>query len=156
MIIKRKVFSIIRDENGEEKIFSTTEFINEEEYLERKFSAKGEAVKALRAAKKANKTAFENTKGLNYWRSLSPREKGDGIIDAKGIKQLGRHTNRFENSTNPLHKSINYKNQALGSDASKFRDNAVKNYMQPGTQAEWDHGMSDIDTAKNLMKLARK
>lgn len=34
MYIRRKVFSVVTDENGEEKLFSTTEFINENEYLE--------------------------------------------------------------------------------------------------------------------------
>lgn len=34
MYIRRKVFSVITDEFGEERYFSTTEFINEEAYLE--------------------------------------------------------------------------------------------------------------------------
>ena len=36
MYIRRKVFSVITDENGEERLFSTTEFINEDEYLSEK------------------------------------------------------------------------------------------------------------------------
>lgn len=34
MYIRRKVFSIITDENGEERLFSTTEFIDESNYLD--------------------------------------------------------------------------------------------------------------------------
>jgi len=34
MYIRRKVFSVALDENGEEKYFSTNEFINEEDYLD--------------------------------------------------------------------------------------------------------------------------
>lgn len=34
MYIRRKAFSIVIDENGEEKYFSTNEIINEEDYLE--------------------------------------------------------------------------------------------------------------------------
>ena len=33
MYIRRKVFSIALDENGEERYFSTNEIINEEDYL---------------------------------------------------------------------------------------------------------------------------
>lgn len=34
MYIRRKVFSVITDENGEERLFSTTEFIDESNYLD--------------------------------------------------------------------------------------------------------------------------
>ena len=34
MYIRRKVFSVITDENGEERLFSTTEFIDEGNYLD--------------------------------------------------------------------------------------------------------------------------
>ena len=34
MYIRRKVFSVVLDENGEERYFSTNEFINEEDYLD--------------------------------------------------------------------------------------------------------------------------
>lgn len=34
MYIRRKVFSVITDESGEEKLFSTTEFIDESNYLD--------------------------------------------------------------------------------------------------------------------------
>lgn len=54
MYIKRRVYYSSIDESGEEKLFSTTEFIPEEEY----FSVAGEAVKASRAAKKAAKDAL--------------------------------------------------------------------------------------------------
>jgi hypothetical protein len=34
MYIRRKVFSTFEDENGEERLFSTTEFMNEDQYLD--------------------------------------------------------------------------------------------------------------------------
>ena len=34
MYVRRKVFSVITDENGEERLFSTTEFIDESNYLD--------------------------------------------------------------------------------------------------------------------------
>ena len=36
MYIRRKVFSVAYDENGEERLFSTTEFVNEDTYLEQR------------------------------------------------------------------------------------------------------------------------
>lgn len=36
MYIRRKVFSVLLDENGEERLFSTTEFVDEETYLNQK------------------------------------------------------------------------------------------------------------------------
>ena len=36
MYIRRKVFSTFEDENGEERLFSTTEFMNEDSYLDQK------------------------------------------------------------------------------------------------------------------------
>ena len=44
MFIRRKVYSVIEDENGEQKLFSTTEFINEDEYV-KTFSDKKEVAK---------------------------------------------------------------------------------------------------------------
>lgn len=41
MYIRRKVFSIITDENGEERLFSTTEFINEDDYLSERLYTSG-------------------------------------------------------------------------------------------------------------------
>lgn len=38
MYIRRKVFSTYIDENGEEKLFSTTEIMSEESYLEKLYS----------------------------------------------------------------------------------------------------------------------
>jgi hypothetical protein len=34
MYIRRKLYSTFEDENGEERLFSTTEFIDEDQYLD--------------------------------------------------------------------------------------------------------------------------
>ena len=52
MYIRRKVFSIIEDENGEERLFSTTEFVDEETYLQKEF---GIVDKLAKAGKKIGK-----------------------------------------------------------------------------------------------------
>ena len=38
MYIRRKAYSVVIDENGEEKLFSTTEIMSEESYLEKLYS----------------------------------------------------------------------------------------------------------------------
>ena len=51
MYIRRKVFSVAIDENGEEKLFSTTEIMSEESYLEKAY-AEAEAEKKSSTGKK--------------------------------------------------------------------------------------------------------
>jgi len=51
MYIRRKAFSVAIDENGEEKLFSTTEIINEDSYLEKLYAE----------AEKMSKKEFEKT-----------------------------------------------------------------------------------------------
>lgn len=54
MYIRRKAFSIAYDENGEEKLFSTTEIMSEEAYLEKLYSENEEQKEfaSVRDAKK--------------------------------------------------------------------------------------------------------
>ena len=54
MYIRRKVFStLVDDETGEERLFSTTEFMNEDSYLDER----------LYGIKDMSKNAWEKTKG---------------------------------------------------------------------------------------------
>ena len=54
MYIRRKVFSTYIDETGEEKLFSTTEIMSEESYLERLYS-ESEEQKEFTSIRKAKK-----------------------------------------------------------------------------------------------------
>jgi hypothetical protein len=59
MIEEGRIFSC-PDEYGEERYYCVTEILPSE-YYEALFSAQGEAVKAMRAAKKASKAAWEKS-----------------------------------------------------------------------------------------------
>ena len=52
MYIRRKVFSVAIDENGEEKLFSTTEIMSEDSYIEKVYAEAEEAEKKSSVGKK--------------------------------------------------------------------------------------------------------
>ena len=56
MFIRRKVYSVVEDENGEQRLFSTTEFVNEGEYI-KTFSDDKDKEDKKAKAKKAAKIA---------------------------------------------------------------------------------------------------
>ena len=58
MYIRRKVYSTAIDENGEEKLFSTTEIMSEESYIEKLYST-GKVANLLRKTKRNIKNAGE-------------------------------------------------------------------------------------------------
>lgn len=95
MYIRRKVFSVALDENGEERYFSTNEIINEEDYLdevmysdydeddyldEYMYSDEEEGEKPKKKLSKGEKAAIYTGAGLTA--------AGGGIY---GAKKLGRH-----------------------------------------------------------------
>jgi len=55
MYIRRKAFSVAIDENGEEKLFSTTEIIDEESYLEKLYAEAEEKTDTGKKAKTVGK-----------------------------------------------------------------------------------------------------
>jgi len=61
MYIRRKVFSIAIDENGEEKLFSTTELVDEDSYIEKLYSENPEQKEftSVRGAKKIAKATLD-------------------------------------------------------------------------------------------------
>lgn len=83
MEIRRKVFSRLQDENGEEKLYSTNEFeLSYSEEGEKMFSAVGEAIKvSAEEIKGAAKGLFK--KGIK--RKVATTSKGKAVryIDAK-------------------------------------------------------------------------
>ena len=83
MEIRRKVFSRLQDENGEERLYSTNEFeLSYSEEGEKMFSAVGEAIKvSAEEIKGAAKGLF----GKGVKRKVATTSKGKAVryIDAK-------------------------------------------------------------------------
>lgn len=131
MWIKRKVFSSAPDEiTGEERIFSTTEFIPYEEY-QSEFSATGKAVKEARALRKAAKDSWVASKG------------GRAALALENHKAVNVASMRTKNSAKNLNRSINAKATIIpdGKNAASakslmegtFNEN-VGQYISPATQ----------------------
>lgn len=95
MYIKRKVFSVIIDEYGEERLYSSDEYINEEDYLD----------EVLYSKKK--KEEEEEDEDEDYEKYLKGAAIGTGIAGGTagavyGGKKLGRRIQKSE----PLPKRI--------------------------------------------------
>lgn len=99
MYIRRKVFSVIKDENGEEKYFSTTEFLNEETYLEQKeygvvdkiaTRARGIANKAIERAKPTVEgyVRVAENKGLGTAGAIAGKNLAKGVMAPKKVIEL--------------------------------------------------------------------
>lgn len=86
MYIRRKAFSVAIDENGEEKLFSTTEIMSEESYLERLYSEKEDD------DKKESKKISKSDKA-NIWvaKNLQTKKDREAMIKAydKDSKDFG-------------------------------------------------------------------
>lgn len=85
MYIRRKVFSIVKDENGEEKLFSTTE-IGQKEFA------------SVRLAKKATREYIKNidanSKKAGFYKSVLDRNK-------LGLNNMYKNPEVVEKVTNP-------------------------------------------------------
>lgn len=79
MYIRRKAFSVAYNENGEEKLFSTTEIMSEEAYLEKLYSENEEQKEFAEKKKKALKEV-EHDKGMKRAFLLSPFDGGGGLV----------------------------------------------------------------------------
>lgn len=64
MYIRRKVYSVALDENGEERYFSTNEIVNEEDYLQEMMYADAPAAEAAEKAPGLFKRGLEGVKGF--------------------------------------------------------------------------------------------
>lgn len=89
MYIRRKVFSIGQDENGEQRLFSTTEIINEETY-QKQFATTGEALE-----KKSKKLMDQY--GLTKNRALEVIKERDKIAIG-----LNKRRNEINSNTKRL------------------------------------------------------
>jgi hypothetical protein len=99
MYIRRKVFSIAYDENGEEKLFSTTEIMSEESYLEKLYS-ENEEQKEFAVKPKISREHFKKL-GRN-WKSLEP-------LSEEKLVKAGRKLSEKEQLPRGLNASINIK-----------------------------------------------
>lgn len=100
MYIKRKVFSYGYDENGEEKLFSTTEIMNEESYIERLYSEGEPEQKEFAVKPKISRKYFKKL-GEN-WKSLEP-------LSEERLVKAGRKLSEKEQLPKGLNASINIK-----------------------------------------------
>ena len=95
MYIRRKVFSTYIDENGEERLFSTTELVDEETYLEKIYSENPEQKEFnSKAAKQRNAKFFED-KGREGLKKLI-KEEGAATIE----KEMPESITNAENYIN--------------------------------------------------------
>ena len=122
MLIKRNVyFSAIDQESGEERLFSTTELLTEDEYLERLYSETEE--KTFSSAKqKALRKAWDLQKGLaskNGEIVTNSNKIGDVM---EGIRRLGRRENQIITKGKGVNASINAKAERYGSQATRVRN----------------------------------
>jgi hypothetical protein len=101
MEIRRKVFSRLQNENGEERLYSTNEFeLSYSEEGEKMFSAVGEAIKA---SAEEIKGAAKGLFGKGIKRKVATTSKGKAVryIDAKtgklvsGIKGQNAKLNKL-------------------------------------------------------------
>lgn len=108
MYIRRKAFSVVRDEEtGEEKLFSTTEIMSEEAYLERLYSEKSK--KDEKKAKIAGGVAA----GLGIGSMIAGNKSLDAALKSKEIADS-------YNMNNLLHKYDKKIAAKTGTTASPF------------------------------------
>lgn len=131
MFIRRKVFSLLQDQNGEERYYSTTEFVNEGAE-ERYYSEDEEAV-----AEEGQK------KGLSKKAKIALGIGAGALATAGGIygaKKLGGHLQnkalKMKNGQGP----VDYKKMAnydkLGKNLQKPADAIAKGSKEAWTKAK--------------------
>ena len=120
MYIRRKVFSVAIDENGEEKLFSTTEIMSEDSYLEKAY-AEAEAEKKSSTGKKvaigAGATAA-GTAGLAVGGSYGAGKLADRLAKNRTLK------------------AVQEKNAIMKEAAKKASEEAAKWEGKKGVQAD--------------------
>lgn len=105
MYIRRKVYSVAVDENGEEKLFSTTEIMSEESYLEKLYSENEPEQKEF------------NSKAQKLLRRASDYKKamtGSGrLVSAGEANQINKGMNTFGNNGESFIKQGREMNKSL-------------------------------------------
>ena len=158
MYIRRKVFSTyIDEETGEEKLFSTTEIMSEESYLEKLYSENEPEQKEFNSkAQKALRETYMLKRGKygpSAYRAVdraitnSPRNVNESINLKAQVKDLTTGANLTKVPEMQGYKGIKrYKKEV----------NDTKRLM-----SDYDHGKAidakeRISTAKNIMKTSRE
>jgi len=101
MYIRRKVFSTFIDtETGEERLFSTTEIISEESYLEGLFSESESEQKEFAVTPKISRRYFKEL-GKN-WKSITP-------LNEEKLVKAGRTLSKKNQLPSGINASINIK-----------------------------------------------
>lgn len=150
MYIRRKVFSVIEDENGVERYFSTTEFINEEAYLnsvQREFAEKEEKKKLSTGKKAALATAGT---------AAAATAAAYGISKGRG-KQLKKTLEKGKQllAENPSPRRIEEEAKKLGLKV-KNHDEARKlvSDLEKSNAGSFAKGVENL--GKNIKKLAKR
>lgn len=139
MYIRRKVFSTyINEETGEEKLFSTTEIISEESYLEqREFNSKAAKVlnnKYLKqVAAKNGIPVYESSKGF---RTVE--------IDPKQWKKRARFENKFKRDDNIANTIINSKVDSSSASYIEPGFDKLKRFHKRLNLEKYDHGNNEL------------
>ena len=152
MYIRRKVFSAyIDEETGEEKLFSTTEIMSEESYLEKLYSESEPEQKEFnsKAAKQRNAKFFEDKGKERLKKSIK-----EGTLNEEGMskyitdKENNINGNRVNSKINKL------KNSWLKSDYKGY-DKAEKAYKE-AEKFEVNYGEQPTKEAYKKLGVAKK
>jgi hypothetical protein len=150
MYIRRKAFSVAIDENGEEKLFSTTEIMSEESYLEKLYSENEEQKEfaSVRAMKKQSKALID---------AVSKKDiKGAGKISARINKQgLNKNSEKFlasEGSKKVYKGQVNKLAEIGGTKPSKAMKNLAVEELTTGAV---NLGKQNIARGGKAIKLKR-
>jgi hypothetical protein len=87
MYIRRKVFSTFEDENGEERLFSTTEFMNEDEYLDEICFSDDEDQELTKSDK-------ARLRDLKWFKTKKGREVAENAIEKNDWEPYIKHTTK--------------------------------------------------------------
>ena len=157
MEIRRKVFSLLEDENGEERLYSTTEFEIEfdEETGEKMFSEKEGMSKGKKAALIGTGAAVATVGGLELANIL--KKKHISTADRKalksaieGWKKYGLKEEQIKASTKSRKAAIRAKNKGIG-----FVEKGNKWIAETGKKA-LEAGKSGFEKGKEKVKSALK
>jgi len=152
MYIRRKVFSTyIDEETGEERLYSTTEIMSEESYLEKLYSENEPEQKEFnsKAAKQRNAEFFEDKGKERLKKSVNT-----GALDAERLSDNITHKENIING-NRVNSKINKLRKSWHNSTSKNYDKARKAYKD-AEKFEVRYGEQPINEAYKKLEVAKK
>lgn len=142
MYIRRKVFSVAIDENGEEKLFSTTEIMSEESYLEKAYAEAEAEKKKSSTGKKvaigAGATAAAGAGGIYGAGKLGEKIRKNRILANRAeVKEAQSVINSLKNDEALMKmkqgkESLNKAQEALKNAGTKKAGAVEKNLIKVG------------------------